>query len=142
MPGVLVIEAMAQQAALFCSALIDDPHNKVLLFTGIDKAKFRRPVVPGDTLRIQMTLLRFNGRLCRLHGEAFVEGKLVAEAVVTSVLVIGVRSSQHAPDFARWEEFLAQLRCLRMFRMTTASATSFPSTKRFSMQTAEPSVEA
>src|SRR5207244_7075711 len=76
-----------------------DPQNKVLLFTGIDKAKFRRPVVPGDTLRIQMTLLRFNGRLCRLHGEAYVDGKLVAEAEVTSVLVDRRTIESTPPDF-------------------------------------------
>ncbi len=58
-----------------------------MLFTGIDKAKFRRPVVPGDTLRIKMTLLKLKSRLCRLWGEAYVEGKLVAEAEVSSIIV-------------------------------------------------------
>ncbi|MEW6733031.1 MAG: 3-hydroxyacyl-ACP dehydratase FabZ [Acidobacteriota bacterium] len=87
MPGVLVIEAMAQAGGLVLLGTIDEPQKKVLLFTGIDKAKFRRPVLPGDTLKIEMTLLRFNGRLCRLRGEAYVENRLVAEAEVSSVLV-------------------------------------------------------
>jgi beta-hydroxyacyl-ACP dehydratase FabZ len=99
MPGVLVIEAMAQAGGLVLLGTIDHPQSKVMLFTGIDKAKFRRPVVPGDTLRIQMTLLRFNGRLCRLRGEAYVEDKMVAEAEVSSVLVDRNAIESTPPDF-------------------------------------------
>jgi beta-hydroxyacyl-ACP dehydratase FabZ len=87
MPGVLMVEAMAQTGGLLLLSFIEDPHSKLLLFTGIDNAKFRRPVVPGDALRIEMTLQRFKGRVARLDGKIFVEGQLVAEAEVTSVLV-------------------------------------------------------
>lgn len=61
--------------------------KKLLLFAGIDEVKFRRPVVPGDTLHITMTLLRFKGRVARLRGEITVEGQAVSEAIITSVLV-------------------------------------------------------
>jgi beta-hydroxyacyl-ACP dehydratase FabZ len=101
MPGVLVIEAMAQAGGLVLLGTIDDPQSKVMLFTGIDKAKFRRPVVPGDTLRIEMTLLRFNGRLCRLRGEAYVEGKLAAEAEVSSILVERSSIESKPPEIAK-----------------------------------------
>jgi 3-hydroxyacyl-[acyl-carrier-protein] dehydratase len=101
MPGVLVIEAMAQAGGLVLLGTIDEPQSKVMLFTGIDKAKFRRPVVPGDTLRIEMTLLRFNGRMCRLHGEALVDGKLAAEAVVSSILVDRKTVESAPPDFRK-----------------------------------------
>ncbi|MCS6885801.1 MAG: 3-hydroxyacyl-ACP dehydratase FabZ [Acidobacteriota bacterium] len=87
MPGVLIIEAMAQAGGLVLLGTIDDPQEKLLLFTGIEGAKFRKPVVPGDTLRLEMTLIRFKGRFCKLHGKAFVEDKLVAEAEVSSVLI-------------------------------------------------------
>ncbi|MBX7222331.1 MAG: 3-hydroxyacyl-ACP dehydratase FabZ [Blastocatellia bacterium] len=87
MPGVLIIEAMAQTGGLLMLGAVDDHLAKLLLFTGIDGAKFRRPVVPGDTLRIEMTLVRFKGKVCRLNGKAFVENQLAAEAEITSVLV-------------------------------------------------------
>lgn len=87
MPGVIIIEAMAQAGGLVLLGTIDNPQSKIMLFTGIDKAKFRKPVQPGDTLRIEMKLLRFNGRMCRLWGEAYVDTKLAAEAEVSSILV-------------------------------------------------------
>lgn len=99
MPGVLVIEAMAQAGGLVMMGTIDNPQSKVMLFTNIDKAKFRRPVVPGDTLRIEMTLLKYKSRLCRLWGEAFVEGKLVAEAQVSSIVVDRNSLEPKPPDF-------------------------------------------
>src|SRR5262249_25833340 len=101
MPGVLVVEAMAQAGGLVLLGTIDEPQDKVLLFTGIDKAKFRRPVVPGDTLRIEMTLLRFNGRMCRLRGEAYVGQKLAAQAEVSSILVDRNTIESAAPDFRK-----------------------------------------
>lgn len=87
MPGVLIIEAMAQAGGLVLLGTIEDPQTKIMLFTGIDKAKFRRPVVPGDTLKLKMTLLKLRSRLCRLWGEAYVDDKLVAEAEVSSIIV-------------------------------------------------------
>jgi len=87
MPGVLVIEAMAQTAGVLMYHEVADASNKLVFFTGIDKAKFRRPVVPGDTLRLELTVLRLKSRYIRLRGEAYVDGQLVAEAEITSSLV-------------------------------------------------------
>ncbi|OYT72275.1 MAG: 3-hydroxyacyl-[acyl-carrier-protein] dehydratase FabZ [Chloracidobacterium sp. CP2_5A] len=87
MPGVLQIEAMAQTGGLLLLNQIAEPEKKLLLFAGIDEVKFRRPVVPGDTLHIAMTLLRFKGKVARLRGDISVEGQAVSEAVITSVLV-------------------------------------------------------
>ena len=61
--------------------------KKVMYFTGIDKAKFRRPVVPGDQIRFEIGILQLRRQVCRMRGEAFVEGKLVAEAELSSVVV-------------------------------------------------------
>jgi beta-hydroxyacyl-ACP dehydratase FabZ len=87
MPGVLVVEAMAQTAGVLMYHEVTDPAKKLVFFTGIDNAKFRRPVVPGDTLRLELTVLRLKSRYIRLRGEAFVDGQLVAEAVISSSLV-------------------------------------------------------
>lgn len=87
MPGVLQIEAMAQTGGLLLLNQIAEPEKKLLLFAGIDEVKFRRPVIPGDALRIVMTLLRFKGKVARLRGEISVDGQAVSEAVITSVLV-------------------------------------------------------
>ncbi len=87
MPGVLVIEAMAQTAGVLMYHEVADASNKLVFFTGIDKAKFRRPVVPGDTLRLELTVLKLKSRYIRLRGEAYVDGQLVAEAEITSSLV-------------------------------------------------------
>lgn len=99
MPGVLIIEAMAQAGGLVLIGTIEDPQSKIMLFTGIDNAKIRKPVVPGDTLRLEMNMLRFKGRFCKLHGQAFVEDKLVAEAEVSSVLVDRSSLEAKPPDF-------------------------------------------
>jgi beta-hydroxyacyl-ACP dehydratase FabZ len=101
MPGVLVVEAMAQAGGLVLMGTIEDPQSKVMLFTGIDNARFRRPVVPGDTLTIVMTLLKFKRNLCRLKGEAFVDGKLVAEAEVSSILVERSTIESKPPEFLK-----------------------------------------
>jgi beta-hydroxyacyl-ACP dehydratase FabZ len=87
MPGVLVIEGMAQAGALLL--LHDLPHreHKVIYFTTINKAKFRRPVVPGDQLRFEIEILRLREVYCKLSARALVEGKLVAEAVLSSAMV-------------------------------------------------------
>ncbi|MFN0087269.1 MAG: 3-hydroxyacyl-ACP dehydratase FabZ [Blastocatellia bacterium] len=85
-PGVLIIEAMAQAGAVLLFREVADRASKLLYFTGIDEAKFRRPVVPGDQLRIEVTVLRFKLGFAKLKAEAFVDGQLVAEAVVSSAL--------------------------------------------------------
>lgn len=87
MPGVLIIESMAQTAGVLMLATLPDRQTKLVFFTGIDGAKFRRPVVPGDQLRLELTVLRLRPRYIKLRGEAYVEGQLVAEAEISSSLV-------------------------------------------------------
>jgi beta-hydroxyacyl-ACP dehydratase FabZ len=87
MPGVLIVEAMAQTAGVMMLANLPDRDQKLVFFTGIDGAKFRRPVVPGDQLRLELTVLRLRPRYIKLRGEAFVDGVLVAEAEISSSLV-------------------------------------------------------
>lgn len=87
MPGVLIVEAMAQTAGVMMLANLPDRESKLVFFTGIDGAKFRRPVVPGDQLRLELTVLRLRPRYIKLRGEAYVEGELVAEAEISSALV-------------------------------------------------------
>src|SRR5947207_5076897 len=87
MPGVLIVEAMAQTAGVLMLASMPDRETKLVFFTGIDNARFRRPVVPGDQLRLELTVLRLRPRYIRLRGEAYVDGELVAEAEISSSLV-------------------------------------------------------
>lgn len=86
MPGVLVVEALAQCGAVLALREIEDRDKKLVLFSGIDKARFRRPVVPGDTLVLEVTALRFRQRAQRMRGEAKVNGQLVAEAEIMSIV--------------------------------------------------------
>jgi beta-hydroxyacyl-ACP dehydratase FabZ len=86
MPGVLIVEAMAQVGAVYALQQMEDRERKLVLFSGIDNARFRRPVVPGDTLVITVTPLRVGGRVQKMHGEAHVEGRLAAEADIMSVV--------------------------------------------------------
>src|SRR5215470_3739139 len=85
-PGVCIIEAMAQAGAVLLFREVPDRDSKLLYFTGIDEAKFRKPVVPGDQVRIEVTVLRYKLGFARLKAEAFVDDQLVAEAVVSSAL--------------------------------------------------------
>src|ERR671928_1434865 len=86
MPGVLVVEALAQVGAILALREIEDRERKLVLFTGIETARFRQPVVPGDTLMLEVTALRIGSRVQRMRGEAKVKGKLVAEAVIMSAV--------------------------------------------------------
>jgi 3-hydroxyacyl-[acyl-carrier-protein] dehydratase len=86
MPGVLVVEALAQCGAVLALREIADRDKKLVLFSGIDNARFRRPVVPGDTLMLEVTALRFRQRAQRMRGEAKVNGQLVAEAEIMSIV--------------------------------------------------------
>ena len=81
MPGVLVIEAMAQVAGVLVLSQLQDPQKVVFLAT-IEQAKFRRPVVPGDQLRIEMKVIKRKARVAKMSGMATVDGKVVAEAEV------------------------------------------------------------
>ncbi|MBX6770275.1 MAG: 3-hydroxyacyl-ACP dehydratase FabZ [Chloroflexi bacterium] len=86
MPGVLIVEALAQAggAALLGSAARE---GKLAMLAGLDGFRFRRPVVPGDTLRLEVTLLKMRGPIGRVHGRALVDGELVAEGEITFALV-------------------------------------------------------
>lgn len=86
MPGVLVVEALAQVGAVLALREIEDRDKKLVLFTGIREARFRKPVVPGDTLVLEVTALRIGSRIQRMRGEAKVEGQLVADADIMSVI--------------------------------------------------------
>ncbi len=88
MPGVLIIEAMAQVGGVLLMRGLDArAEKKVLYFTGIDRARFRRPVVPGDQIRFELEILQVRRQVCRMKGAATVDGKLVAEAELSSVVV-------------------------------------------------------
>ena len=86
MPGVLICEAMAQVGAIFAHNTrggIED--NKVFVLTGLDNVKFKRPVEPGDQLRMELTCLKRRGSFWKMHGSALVDGKLVAEAEISAM---------------------------------------------------------
>jgi 3-hydroxyacyl-[acyl-carrier-protein] dehydratase len=87
MPGVLVVEAMAQAGGVLLLSEFPDREQKLLLFTGIEKAKFRRPVVPGDQLRIDVNVLVWRGTAGRMQGRAYVNDKLACEAIITCRLI-------------------------------------------------------
>src|ERR1700690_2108710 len=80
MPGVLIVEAMAQTAGILVLKSIPDRHTKLVLLVSIDAAKFRRPVVPGDQLRLEMVVIRRKGSVAKMAGKATVDGVVVAEA--------------------------------------------------------------
>jgi UDP-3-O-[3-hydroxymyristoyl] N-acetylglucosamine deacetylase/3-hydroxyacyl-[acyl-carrier-protein] dehydratase len=85
MPGVLIIEAMAQVGGMLLMGSLPDPANKVVYFMSLDNVKFRRPVKPGDQLRIEVDVLQFRGNVCRLHGVARVDGEIVTEADMAAI---------------------------------------------------------
>ena len=91
MPGVLIVEAMAQAGGAMLLTEVEDRADKLIVFTGIEKARFRRPVVPGDQLRIEVVMLSWrttsSRSMVRMDGKAFVNGKLVCDAIVSAQLV-------------------------------------------------------
>ncbi len=87
MPGVLIVEAMAQAGGFLVFKTLPDRARKLVFFMGIDGARFRRPVRPGDQLRIEMTVVRVKSRIGKLHGKASVDGQLVSEADIMFSLV-------------------------------------------------------
>jgi 3-hydroxyacyl-[acyl-carrier-protein] dehydratase len=88
MPGVLILEALAQAGAIFVVKSLDIvSDDKLFLFTGIDAAKFRRPVVPGDQLMLEAKLIRRKLSLWKMQGRATVDGELVAEGEFTAAVV-------------------------------------------------------
>ena len=87
MPGVLIVEAMAQAGAVLLLSEMADRHSKLAVFTGIDGAKFRRSVTPGDQLRIEVDVVSFRPRAGKMEGKAYVDGKLACEATLTCMIV-------------------------------------------------------
>jgi 3-hydroxyacyl-[acyl-carrier-protein] dehydratase/UDP-3-O-[3-hydroxymyristoyl] N-acetylglucosamine deacetylase/3-hydroxyacyl-[acyl-carrier-protein] dehydratase len=79
MPGVLIVEALAQAGGILLYHSIPNPDKKFVLFSKIDNMKFRKPVVPGDQLRLECELIKFKGRFFWLQGKAFVEGEVAVE---------------------------------------------------------------
>ena len=108
MPGVLIVEAIAQAGGALLLTEVENRHDKVMVFTGIDRAKFRRPVSPGDQLRIEVEVKgwRVIPRMtaAKMYGAAYVAGKRVAEATVSCQLIDSSRgrgdSSEAAGDGA------------------------------------------
>jgi 3-hydroxyacyl-[acyl-carrier-protein] dehydratase len=88
MPGVLLIEGMAQTAGALCMSHLEEFKEPPLVyFMAIDKARFRRPVIPGDTIHYRVQKMRNRGRVWRFKAQALVDGALVAEAEVSAVIV-------------------------------------------------------
>jgi len=87
MPGVLIVEAMAQAGGILMLHDIPPAERRLVYFTGIERARFRRPVVPGDQVRLEVEVLRLREAHVKISGRALVEGKLAAEAVITSAMV-------------------------------------------------------
>ena len=89
MPGVLIIEAMAQVGGMLLLSHFEEQHveDKVVYFMSLDNVKFRRPVLPGDQLRFELEMVAFRGKTCRMKGQGFVDGQLVAEAEMMAVVV-------------------------------------------------------
>lgn len=86
MPGVLIVEGMAQVGAALLLSDIPDRQSRLIYFTGIDRCRFRKPVVPGDQIRYELKVLRLKSSVCRMWGEAYVDGQLAAEAEILSAM--------------------------------------------------------
>jgi beta-hydroxyacyl-ACP dehydratase FabZ len=86
-PGVYIVEAMAQTGGCLLLQEIEDRARKVIYFMGIDSVKFRKPVLPGDQLVMEVKVLQLKGKICKMRGEAFVNGQKVAEAEFMSMLM-------------------------------------------------------
>jgi 3-hydroxyacyl-[acyl-carrier-protein] dehydratase len=98
MPGVLIIEAMAQTGGLLCLLEIPDRDKKLLYFVAMDDARFRRPVLPGDQLRLEMDLVFWRRDFCKLQGKATVDGHLCAEATLMCRMVDRDAPPDPAPE--------------------------------------------
>jgi len=97
MPGVLILESLAQVGGVLLMRSLDaNAEKKVIYFTGIDHARFRRPVVPGDQIRIEVELVQLRRQVCRMKGTASVDGKLAAEAEMGCIVTD--RDPQKAAD--------------------------------------------
>ena len=86
MPGVLIVEAMAQTGGVLLLRDVPDRDRKLVLFTAIEEAKFRHPVLPGDQLRMELDVLALRNTVCKMRARATVRGRLVAEAVIMCII--------------------------------------------------------
>lgn len=96
MPGVLMVESIAQAGGALLLTEIPDRDSKLMVFTGIERAKFRKMVVPGDQLRIEIDVLNWKPRAVRMQGRCTVDGKLACEAIVMCQLVPRQRDGTRA----------------------------------------------
>jgi 3-hydroxyacyl-[acyl-carrier-protein] dehydratase len=87
MPGVLIIESMAQTGGFLLLREVPDRENKLLYLAAVDAVRFRKPAVPGDQLRIELNVLRWRGDFCKLEGRATIDGQLAAEAMLMCKMV-------------------------------------------------------
>ena len=101
MPGVLIVEAMAQAGGALLLTEIPDRDSKLMVFTGIDQAKFRKAVTPGDQLRIEITVLNWRTSAVKLQGVATVDGKVACEATITCMLTNRPKPTPAEPGSSR-----------------------------------------
>ena len=87
MPGVLVMEAIAQAGGILLYYSIPDPEDKFVFLSKIDKAKFRKPIVPGDQIRIEVNVLKFKNKICQIRGKVLVEGEVAAEGEILAAVL-------------------------------------------------------
>src|SRR5579875_1555593 len=97
MPGVLIIEAMAQVAGVLVATLAPHTRGKLMFLASVEEAKFRKPVVPGDQLRIEMKMLRLKTTVAKMQGVATVDGQPVAEATLMCKLTERLAETQPQP---------------------------------------------
>jgi UDP-3-O-[3-hydroxymyristoyl] N-acetylglucosamine deacetylase/3-hydroxyacyl-[acyl-carrier-protein] dehydratase len=86
MPGVLIVEAMAQVGGMLLMGSVENPEDKVVYFMSLDNVKFRRPVKPGDQIRFELEMVQVRGKVCRMKGVAKVDGDVVAEAEMAAMV--------------------------------------------------------
>lgn len=87
MPGILILESMAQAGAFLTLNSVDNPMSKNMFFSAVEKAKFRKPIIPGDQVRIEMELLKIRMNAVKLRGIAYVDDKIVTEAIIMANIV-------------------------------------------------------
>ncbi len=87
MPGVLIVEAMAQTGGILALYGEESFYGKIPLFAAIDRCKFKRQVIPGDQLRMELTLIARKGALWKMHGKALVDGKIAAQSDLSAIIL-------------------------------------------------------
>jgi beta-hydroxyacyl-ACP dehydratase FabZ len=98
MPGVLIIESMAQVAGVLVAKMAPHTRGKIMVLASVEDAKFRKPVLPGDQLRIEMKLVRLKTTIAKMQGTATVDGQVVAEATLMCKLTDRLAATQPAPE--------------------------------------------